>query len=42
MAMVICIDCGALVDSIEATPTQPTPKINWVCNYFCDGEERYG
>ncbi len=42
MAMVECKDCGTLVDSIEATPTPPTPMIDWVCNYFCNGEERYG
>jgi len=39
MAMVICKECKALVDSVEATPT---PKFDWVCNYFCNGEERYG
>lgn len=39
MAMVICKDCSVLVDSVEATST---PKFEWVCNYFCEGEERYG
>ena len=39
MAMVICKDCNALVDSVEATPNQ---AYEWICNYFCNGEERYG
>jgi len=39
MAMVECKECSALVDSVEATPT---PSYDWICNYFCEGDERYG
>ena len=39
MAMVECKECSALVEDVEATPT---PKFDYVCNFFCNGDERYG
>ena len=39
MAMVECKECSALVDSVEATPNQ---LHEWICNYNCNGDEKYG